>query len=543
MKRVYTARDIISAVKGDNKIYVNKEERFTDLAKEYIKKNNIEVIIYSEVEINNSNVENSEIVLDSGTSAKDNKIDEKLQEIVGLLKGSNYMTENKSEPEYDLLIKNGSVIIPEIGLLKSNLVIKGDKIFSITQDEPKAKEVIDAKGLHIIPGILDPHTHLGLMASLDLELETEGRAAILGGVTTVGCFFNHEGSYKETINNICNSVKNFSRVDFIPHLTLRDDIQVSEIEDYINYGVKAFKMYMCGIPGILPHQEDGFIYNTLKKISTLQNKPLVCIHAENTSIVDYAVTDSEREKINTLEDWEKTHPSIAEAEAIQRASYLSECTDTDLYIVHVSSEKSVNKIQELNNKKVKIETTSPYLTIDVNSDIGVYGKMSPPLRNLNSRNALWHAIENGLIDTIGTDNVTMTSDEKNVKSGMKSAVPGYPAIATHLVSVINEGVINRGIPIEKIIPLMTLNPAKIFGVYPKKGTLLPGSDADIVLLDLNRTEKVSNDRIQGRSDFSLFDGKYLKGWPCATIKAGKIVAWNGEITDDIYRGKVLRWRD
>ena len=134
----------------------------------------------------------------------------------------------------------------------------------------------------------------------------------------------------------------------------------------------------------------------------------------------------------------------------------------------------------------------------------------------------------------------MTREEKQIDLGMEKALPGYPALGTHLPSVLNEGVVKRGIPIEKIIPLMTMNPAKIFGVYPQKGTLLPGSDADIVLVDMDCQKTVNPEMVGSRSDFSLYENKTLKGWPRATIKGGHILAWDGRITDDVYRGKVLK---
>lgn len=451
----------------------------------------------------------------------------------------NDLSLEKSSSYYDILIKKGKLIVPEIGVINSNIAIKDGKIAAITNDEPQAREEIDATGLYVTPGIIDPHTHIGLMSSLELELETESQAAILGGVTTVGCFFNHEGSYKDTLRSTRNLVKANSRIDFIPHLTLREDLQVEEMAYYIDNGVKAFKVYMCGIPGMIPHQDDGFIFNILKEVKKLDKKVIVCVHAENTSMVDYAVAEEERTGSLTLKEWERTHPGVAEAEAIQRTSFMSEHTNVEMYIVHVSSKDSMEVIKGLNNENLRIETTSPYLTVDTESDVGVYGKMLPPLRDTDSRDALWEGIEQGLIDTIGTDNVTMTAEEKMVKEGMGKAIPGYPAVGTHLVSVIDEGVIKRGISLEKIIPLMTMNPAKIFNVYPKKGTLIPGSDADLVLIDLNRKEKVTSERILGRSDFSLFHNKFLSGWPCGTIKAGRIVAWDGKLVDDANRGEVI----
>lgn len=134
----------------------------------------------------------------------------------------------------------------------------------------------------------------------------------------------------------------------------------------------------------------------------------------------------------------------------------------------------------------------------------------------------------------------MTAEEKKVAEGMRSAGPGYPTLGTHLPSVLNEGIFRQELPIEKLVPLMTMNPAKIFGVYPRKGTIMPGSDADIVLVDLREEQVVQPDALLSRSDFSIFQGKRLRGWPVATIKDGHIAAWDGKLTGDSQRGRILK---
>ena len=166
--------------------------------------------------------------------------------------------------------------------------------------------------------------------------------------------------------------------------------------------------------------------------------------------------------------------------------------------------------------------------------------MLKPFRETESRKSLWEAIREGRIDTIGTDNVTMTRQEKKVAEGMEGADAGYPALGTHLVSVLDEGIFRQEIPIEKHVPLMTMNHAKIFGLYPRKGSLLPGADADIVLVDMRSSKTADPAELESRSDFSLFLGKTLRAWPIGTIKGGRIVAWNRKLTDDTAMGRVLK---
>ena len=155
-----------------------------------------------------------------------------------------------SGQDYDLVIVNGMVCLPESGRMQTNVCIRNGKIATLTSERPSARQVIDARGRYVLPGIIDPHTHLGLYAPLETELETETRSALLGGVTTIGTFFNHEGSYLPTISMLERTVPQYARIDIIPHFTLRDDRQLQELPLYAARGMNSFKVYMCGFTPI-----------------------------------------------------------------------------------------------------------------------------------------------------------------------------------------------------------------------------------------------------------------------------------------------------
>ena len=442
--------------------------------------------------------------------------------------------------DYDLVIINGIVVLPESGRVQTNVCVRNGKVAALTSECPSARRVIDARGKYVFPGIIDPHTHLGLYAPLETELETETRSALLGGVTTIGTFLNHTGSYLPTIAKLSREIPQYSRINIIPHFTLRDDEQLRELPLYSARGMNSFKVYMCGVKGIYPHQDDGFILDAMQRLKALPADPVLCIHAENTYIVDRAEQLLADQPMNDLEQWRKTHPNIAEGEAVLRCAYLGGKTGVRTYVVHQSSKESMEVLSKAKHERFYVETTSPYLTRDTSSKVGAYGKMLPPFREPESRLALWDGIRKGLIDTIGTDNVTMTSAEKKMPQGMAGADAGYPALGTHLVSVLNEGFFRQEIPLEKLVPLITMNPAKIFGVYPKKGTLLPGADADIVIVDMETVRRADPKTLQSRSDFSLFQGEELRGWPVCTIQGGRIAALDGRIVDDALRGEMLQ---
>lgn len=445
----------------------------------------------------------------------------------------------------DLAIINGSVVIPDQGIFNLNVYVDQGKIISLTACNAfKATEVIDAEGKYVLPGIIDPHVHLGLFAPLEVELETETRSALVGGVTTIGCYFSDEGSYFKKIPNIEEEISRLSHVDIIPHLVVNNDIHKSEINDYVNHlGVTSFKLYMNGIPGLIPSVDDGFILDVFGEVQKSTKECMICVHAENSSLVRRA-EKLEKERLGenaTVYDWSNTHPELAEEEAVIRLSYLAEKTNTKVYFVHISSAEAIDRIRKLKpfNKLINIETTSPYLSISRSTLKGNLGKMEPPFRDISDIEELWKAVDDGVIDTIGTDNVTLTKQEKNHGNDIWNTLPGYPALATHLPVLLNEGVVKRGISIEKVIKSVTKKPAKLFGVYPQKGTLLPGSDADIVVVDLKLAKEVDINYLSSRSDFSLYEGHTLQGWPVATIKSGEVVFKDGKHIETSVKGNLI----
>ena len=546
--KFYTSNDISALLKtGAGEIFLEPGDRMTDIAKEIVQKHRIKVTFGTPP------AEQVKIAEDERAAEAETHIPARLGPIsqpqpfvpaplAGVSAGAAVKRDFSAaaKPEFDLIIRNGTVVLPELGCIEANVCIRNGKVAALTTEKFNAAQEIDAKGLYVLPGIIDPHTHIGIFSSFDEEIVTETRSAILGGITTIGTFFNHTGSYLPTIDMLRKKVPAFSRVDMVPHFTLRDETQLAELPMYSGMGMNSYKVYMCGVPGIFPNQEDGFIVKAMKKLKELHADPLLCIHAENASIVDYATADMEAAGYRDLAGWGEAHPNLAEGEAVVRSAYFSKEIGLRTYIVHTSTKESIRELAKIKHEKLYVETTSPYLTLDTQSDAGVLGKMLPPFREPASRQALWEAIRAGLIDTIGTDNTTLTLQEKSASEGMMAAQAGYPAEATHLVSVLNEGFFKQEMKLEQLVPLMTMNPAKIYGIYPRKGTLMPGSDADVVLVDMNLSKTVDPAKLESRSDFSIFQGKVLRGWPCGTIKGGRIVAWNGQLTDDTGCGEVLR---
>ena len=510
MKKIITTDDVLALSKeGKTELVMNPGDRLTDLAREMVNRRNIRLVEASAIPA-------------PATQAPAPMPTPIPAPVTAPLPGR--PASPAAGADYDLVITGGTCVIPEMGCAELNVCVSGGKVVALTTEAVRGRQQIDARGLYVLPGIIDPHTHIGLMVPFEQELETESRSAILGGVTTIGTYFNRTGSYLPYIEHLSQVIPQVSRVDVIPHFSLREQQQIDELPLYSQGGMNSYKVYMCGVPGLYPHQEDGFILRVMEKMKQLPPtvNPILSIHCENTSVCDYAAEDMKDLRLETLDDWNRTHPNIAEGEAVIRAAYFSQKLRARTYVVHSSTKEAMEALRRLKHPNLYVETTSPYLCLDTKSDIGPYGKMLPPIREPESRKALWDGIRSGIIDTIGTDNTVMTAEEKKVAEGMRGAGPGYPTLGTHLPSVLNEGIFRQELPIEKLVPLMTMNPAKIFGVYPRKGTIMPGSDADIVLVDLDHMYEVHADELHSKSKNCPYDGALLYGKVVTTIKGGKV---------------------
>jgi len=447
----------------------------------------------------------------------------------------------------DLKIINGKVFIPECGFFDLDLGIKDGKIAMLGSpgSVPEAVETIDAAGNLVIPGVIDPHIHLGIFGDFGMECEHETRAALAGGVTTAGVFMGGGDSYLPQIGSLIDIVEQKSSVDLMFHLSIFTSEQMAEMDEYCKeFGVTSFKFYMAGVKGVFPGVTDGFIFEGFKRVAAMGDGAIACVHCEDQSIIDIAFDKVAKETPNgTLVDWANTGPNMAEEEAMIRACYLAEKARNRLYIVHISTKEGSARFASLrNNVNVRAygETTSAYLSVNKYDQFGLLGKMLPPLRDKTDTDALWERVRENSLDSFGTDNVSMTKAVKQAEKGMLEAMPGYPILQTHLPAILTEGYHKRGVPLDTILVKATANPARIYGIYPQKGTISIGSDADVVVLDLDREWTVKSDELFSYGDFSLYEGKTLKGWPFVVIKGGKKAYQDGKILVEPGTGSYLR---
>jgi len=445
-----------------------------------------------------------------------------------------------------LLLKGGHCVIPHQGIFPVDVKIQGTKIESLGENlsDPQALTV-EVRGKVVIPGVIDPHVHLGIFADFDAELVTETRSAVLNGVSTLGLYLGGQESYLDKLDDIIAKIEKKSLCDIFIHLVILNRSQLEEVPVYYSrYGITSFKTYMCGIPGLISEVEDDFLLDLMEKVSSLGPDAILNIHAENYRIVRRATERMKKAHplSESLTEWERSHPAFAEAEAIRRAAFLSKETGARIYFVHVSSEKGIESARDLKQKSKDLffETTSPYLTLDLEQDPDLLYKMVPPIRSRKDQKALWEGLADDTLDTIGSDHSPMSSAQKKTSVNLWDVPPGYPAVGTHLPSLLDRAAAN-GFPLARLVEKMCASPAKIFGLYPAKGTLLPGSDADLVIVDPSLRKEATPQSASSRSDYCLHQGKTLKGWPVAIIKSGQwLTPGNLDRVRGSFRAKYLR---
>src|SRR5712692_6115807 len=436
--------------------------------------------------------------------------------------------------KFDLVVRNGTLVIPGVGRVAADVGISGARIAAIGEKlAGSSTDTLDARGKMVLPGIFDPHVHIGNELSFEEEAETETRAAVLGGVTTIGIFLRSlEDSYFLHLPAFRKAMDERSYVDSVFHPQIFTEQQIAELPRYAEeFGIRSFKFYMSGMPGIVKSVDDAVLLEGFRKVAAIGPDTIACVHCETGALIDKARNELKQKKpTGTLADWEDAHPADAEALAIQTALYLAKVAGAHLYVVHLSSRQGLEVVRAARRAGARftVETTTPYLGISSDDPNGFLVKMVPPVRTPEHNQALWEGVREGTIDTVGTDNTSRRRASKQPEAGLHGSRPGLPVLGTHLPALLHYGRL-RSVPLEHLVDRATRSPAKVYGIYPRKGTIAVGSDADLVVVDLDLERVVRAEDLQGMSDFSPFEGKTLRGWPVATIKGGKIVARDGKI--------------
>lgn len=445
------------------------------------------------------------------------------------------------------MITNASAVIPKVGVVETSIMIEGGRIKALTNSagSVSASRKIDARGKYVLPGAIDPHVHYGVYTPIDEAARTESKSAAVGGVTTMIRMLRLYDSYRNVEKQL-EASKGSHYIDYSIHASIlrpdqvRDvpylkELGINSLKIYMNLGADLNRIYMDLEPGTRGVREgevdmtDGLLSAIVKEGSNVHSTVLV--HAENpVTCSDYMRSGKERGMAG-LKAWSDCRPPSSEAQSIAKVSELGRKFGASLYFVHIGSSAALEAIlvqREKGRSNYYIETCPHYLTHTV--DFGsLTGKVVPPIRSKSDLQSMWSALRNGLVDTIGTDHVANRLDIKMGRGDVWSALAGFPGIATMLPVLLSHGVNQDRISIERVAEVTSYNTARIFGMYPKKGTIKPGSDADLTIVDLDLEQKVTPELLQSYADYTIYDGHLLKGWPVMTIVRGRVVMEGGQV--------------
>ena len=407
---------------------------------------------------------------------------------------------------FDTAIVGGDVALPGRDPAPVTVAVAGEKIAAILSpaEAVEARQTIDAKGLIVLPGVLDVHLHLGHGKDISRPREPkdasqETAAAAMGGVTTFIPYLMASEPFEQIFDDVRSVTERGARIDFGYHFIISTEQQLAGVPAYASkYGAPSFKIFMNNRGGEgkrlgLPDIDDGFLYRLCRLSAS--NGGMVCPHPENIEVawlLRKDVMEADPKGEGGLASWNATRPPFVEADAVQRAGLFARNAGSPLYIVHTSSAQALEaaRVARELGTEIYIETCPHYLTHDVGWAGRDTGKINPPLREAADCAALWDGIASGLVDTVATDHVHRDASSK--EGGIWAASPGCPGLETLLPIMLSEGFHKRGLPIRRLVSILCENPARIMGLGDRKGMIAPGFDADFAIADLNAMTSVSN---------------------------------------------------
>ena len=454
-----------------------------------------------------------------------------------------------------LLIKNGRVITA-VDDYKGDIFIENEQVNLIGKNlDVKADRVIDAQGKYVIPGGIDPHTHLDMPFSGTVsadDFETGTRAAAHGGTTTLIDFaIQTKGrSTLEALETWHKKAEGKTAIDYGFHMIITDleDDRVPEMRKLADEGVTSYKLFMA-YPGVL-YADDATLFRAMRKAG--EDGTVICMHAENGIVIDEIVKSALAEG-KTGPKWHAlTRPTRMEAEGVHRSIAIAEVADVPVYIVHLSSADALEQVVLARDRGAHVfaETCPQYLFLDHSyyEQEGFEGAkyvMTPPLREKWNQKELWRGLQMGDLMSISTDHCPFCfKEQKEMGINDFSKIPnGGPGVENRMSLVFNGGVVEGRISLNRFVELTSTASAKMFGLFPKKGTIAVGSDADIVIFNPDRKETISvNNSVMHHMnvDYNAYEGFEVTGVSETVISRGKIIVDNCEYVGKKGDGQFLK---
>jgi len=441
------------------------------------------------------------------------------------------------ETGFDLILAGGTVVTGE-GIRRADVGVREGQIVAVEQDlsPAAAREMIDVGGKFVLPGAIDVHVH-------PVYSDTVEGCSILGaygGITTVIHF-----AYARTGDSLLQKVKEMredglanSRLDFGLHGGMFEAArQVPEIPMVMELGVRTFKFF-------LTYLKQGWYtddYQLIKAMDMLAERGgMAMVHAENGGAIDYLEDKYLKGPDASARYFNATRPAALEEEAIFRTIRLAEVVNCPLYVAHVTSARGVDLIrrEQAAGRRVYAETCPHYLALtqEIIKERGALAKVGPPIRTAADREALWMGLRDGTLQTVASDHA---AKHKDLRGDFLEQGFGSPQMET-LLPVVYDGGVNRGrISLVRLVQVLCENPARIFGLYPRKGTVATGSDADLVVFDPNCEFTIRAENQHSAVGYTLYEGRKVLGWPVMSFQRGQRLLWDGEVVAERGRAQFL----
>ena len=458
---------------------------------------------------------------------------------------------------FDLAIRGGDAILPGRGRTACDIAIRDGRIAAILApgETVSAQAELSARGLVIMPGAVDVHLHLGHGRDISrprepLDADRETAAAAKGGITTFVPYLMATEPFETIFEDVVAVTEKGARIDFGYHFIISTEAQLAGVPAYVrDCGAPSFKIFMNNRGGEgarlgLPDIDDGFLFRLCE--SAAASGGMVCPHPENIEIswvLRERLKAGDPDGSGGLKTWNATRPPFVEAEAVQRAALIAHATGAPLYVVHTSSAEALEAA--LRHRRagavVHVETCPHYLTHDVGWSGGDTGKINPPLREASDRERLWRGLRDGEIDTVATDHVHRDISAK--AGGIWTASPGCPGLETLLPVLLSEGHHARGLSLERIAAVAATNPARIMGLGHAKGSIAPGLDADLALVDLDAEWTLQRSDIVSAAGYSIYEGRRFRGRVRHAFVRGRAVLCDDTlVADAVGKGRYIRRR-
>jgi dihydropyrimidinase len=451
------------------------------------------------------------------------------------------------------LIRNGTVVTAR-ETRAADVRIEGGRITEVGTSLPAnpADHAIDASGMYVMPGGIDAHTHLdmplGDIVSTD-DFETGTRAAAFGGTTTIVDFAIQERGtrMRDALDTWWKKAEGRATIDYGLHMIVTGlgGAGLEDMDDMVGEGVASFKLFMAYPNSLMV--DDATIFKALSR--TAKNGALICLHAENGGVIDVLTARALAEGKTAPIYHALTRPPLAEAEAVHRAIAIAEIAGAPVYIVHVSSEDALEQVREARDRGVPVfaETCPQYLLLSI-EDLerpnfeGAKYVLTPPLRPKEHQGKLWDGLKHDQLQVVSTDHCPFCfADQKTLGKDDFTKIPnGGPGIENRMQLIYHYGVNSGKLSLNRFVETVSTAPARIFGLYPKKGEIAPGSDADVVIWDPNAAHTISARTHHMRVDYSMFEGFEVRGNARTVLSRGEVIVDGGRFLGKAGRGHYLK---